>query len=118
MAQKEILPAVNAYLRELSMTVSAMKAALPDLGCAAQEKQLQQIATLCNALYQRVETLNTAVVNTRDHEINIEERAQYYKNNIFTGMKELRAVADELETLVAEDYWPFPTYGDLLFKTS
>ena len=118
MAQKEILPAVNAYLRELSMTVSAMKAALPDLGCAAQEKQLQQIATLCNALYQRVETLNTAVVNTRDHEINIEERAQYYKNNIFTGMQELRAVADELETLVAEDYWPFPTYGDLLFKTS
>ena len=118
MAQKEIIPAVNAYLRELSMTVSAMKAALPDLGCAAQEKQLQQIATLCNALYQRVETLNTAVVNTRDHEINIEERAQYYKNNIFTGMQELRAVADELETLVAEDYWPFPTYGDLLFKTS
>ena len=118
MAQKEILPAVNAYLRELSMTVSAMNAALPDLGCAAQEKQLQQIATLCNALYQRVETLNTAVVNTRDHEINIEERAQYYKNNIFTGMQELRAVADELETLVAEDYWPFPTYGDLLFKIS
>ena len=118
MAQKEIIPAVNAYLRELSMTVSAMKAALPDLGCAAQEKQLQQIATLCNALYQRVETLNTAVVNTRDHEINIEERAQYYKNNIFTGMQALRAVADELETLVAEDYWPFPTYGDLLFKTS
>ena len=118
MAQKEIIPAVNAYLRELSMTVSAMKAALPDLGCAAQEKQLQQIATLCNALYQRVETLNTAVVNTRDHEINIEERAQYYKNNIFTGMQELRAVADELETLVAEDYWPFPTYGDLLFKIS
>ena len=118
MAQKEIIPAVNAYLRELSMTVSAMKAALPDLGCAAQEKQLQQIATLCNALYQRVETLNTAVVNTRDHEINIEERAQYYKNNIFTGMQELRTVADELETLVAEDYWPFPTYGDLLFKIS
>ena len=118
MAQKEIIPAVNAYLRELSMTVSAMKAALPDWGCVAQEKQLQQIATLCSALYQRVETLNTAVVNTRDHEINIEERAQYYKNNIFTGMQELRAVADELETLVAEDYWPFPTYGDLLFKIS
>ena len=56
------------------------------------------------------------MLNTKDHEENIEERAQYYKNYIFSGMQELRAVADELETLVGEEYWPFPTYGDLLFK--
>ena len=55
-------------------------------------------------------------MNTRDHEENIEERAQYYKNNVFPAMQQLRAVADELETMVGENYWPFPTYGDLLFK--
>ena len=116
MSKKDIIPAVNAYLRELSMTVSAMKGAMPAAACLAQESMLQKIATLSGELYQNTEALNVAVQNTRAHEENIEDRAQYYKNNIFTSMQELRAVADELETLVAEDYWPFPTYGDLLFK--
>lgn len=116
MSKKDIIPAVNAYLKELSTTITSMKEAVFGVDCTAQEMAVQKIAALSNSLYKRTESLNTAVRNTREHEENIEERAQYYKNNIFPGMQELRAVADELETLVAEDYWPFPTYGDLLFK--
>ena len=81
-----------------------------------QESLIQKIAALSSSLYKKTEALNTVVLNTKEHEENIEERAQYYKNNMFPAMQELRAVADELETLVGEDYWPFPTYGDLLFK--
>lgn len=116
MSKKEIIPAVNAYLRELSSTIAAMKAAVQGMPCFAQEELVQKIAVLSGDLYKRTEELRLAVENTRKHEENIEDRAQYYKNNVFPGMQELRAVADELETLVAEDYWPFPTYGDLLFK--
>lgn len=116
MSKKDIIPAVNAYLKELSETVTSMKEAVFGVDCSAQESAVQKIAALSSSLYKRTEALNTAVRNTRDHEENIEERAQYYKTNIFPSMQELRAVADELETLVAEDYWPFPTYGDLLFK--
>lgn len=116
MSKKEIIPAVSAYLKDMSVTITSMKAAVPDADCSAQEALVQKIAALSGSLYKRTEALNVAVLNTRDHEENIEDRAQYYKNNIFPGMQELRAVADELETLVAEDYWPFPTYGDLLFK--
>ena len=116
MSMKEIIPAVNAYLKEVSSTIASMKAAVPGMVCFAQEDMLQKIAALSGDLYKNTESLQAAVMNTDKHEENIEDRAQYYKNNVLTGMHELRAVADELELLVAEEYWPFPTYGDLLFK--
>ena len=116
MSQKDIIPAVNAYMRELSMTVTSMKAAMPGLGCASQEDLLQKIAKRAENLYQATDALRVAVMNTVQHEENIEDRAQYYKNNVLPAMQQLRVVADELEMLVAEEFWPFPTYGDLLFK--
>ena len=77
---------------------------------------MRKISSGAHQLYDCTANLRMAVQNTREHEENIEDRAQYYKNNVLPAMHELRAVADELETLVAEEYWPFPTYGDLLFK--
>ena len=44
------------------------------------------------------------------------DSATYYYETVFSAMQELRAVADELETITAAKYWPFPTYGDLLFR--
>ena len=116
MSKKEIIPAVSAYLKDLSATASSIKSVVADADCTMQEQLIHKIAALSGSLYKKTEALGTAVLNTKDHEENIEERAQYYKNYIFSGMQELRAVADELETLVGEEYWPFPTYGDLLFK--
>lgn len=116
MSKKEIIPAVSAYLKDLSTTASSIKSVVADADCTMQEQLIHKIAALSGSLYKKTEALSTAVLNTKDHEENIEERAQYYKNYIFSGMQELRAVADELETLVGEEYWPFPTYGDLLFK--
>ncbi len=116
MSKKEIIPAVSAYLKDLSTTASSIKSIVADADCTMQEQLIHKIAALSGSLYKKTEALGTAVLNTKDHEENIEERAQYYKNYIFSGMQELRAVADELETLVGEEYWPFPTYGDLLFK--
>lgn len=116
MSKKEIIPAVSAYLKDLSTTASSIKSIVADADCTMQEQLIHKIAALSGSLYKKTEALSTAVLNTKDHEENIEERAQYYKNYIFSGMQELRAVADELETLVGEEYWPFPTYGDLLFK--
>ena len=116
MSKKEIIPAVSRYLKEMSATAASIKSVVPDADCSMQESIITKVAALSGSLYKKTEALNAAVLATRDHEENIEDRAQYYKNNIFPGMQELRAVADELETLVGEEYWPFPTYGDLLFK--
>jgi len=89
---------------------------MPELVCFGQEDLMRKISSGAHQLYDCTANLRMAVQNTREHEENIEDRAQYYKNNVLPAMHELRAVADELETLVAEEYWPFPTYGDLLFK--
>ena len=48
----------------------------------------------------------------------IKVEADYYRDNVFPAMQEMRAVADELETITAKDYWPFPTYTDLLYSVN
>ncbi len=116
MSKKDIIPAVSKYLKDMSAAVVSVKSVVPDADCFMQESIITKVAALSSSLYKKTEALNAVVLATKDHEENIEDRAQYYKNNIFPGMQELRAVADELETLVGEEYWPFPTYGDLLFK--
>ena len=47
---------------------------------------------------------------------NVLEEAKFYRNTIFTDMEEIRATADSIESLVGEKYWPYPTYGELLFS--
>lgn len=116
MSRKEIIPAVSRYLKDMSDTAASVKAIIADADCTMQESIIGKVAALSGSLYKKTEALNADVLATRDHEENIEDRAQYYKNSIFPAMQELRVVADELETLVGQDYWPFPTYSDLLFK--
>ena len=116
MSKKEIIPAVSTYLKDMSTAAAAIKSVVPDADCFMQESIIAKAAALSGSLYKKTEALSAAVLATKEHEENIEDRAQYYKNSIFPGMQELRAVADELETMVGEEYWPFPTYGDLLFK--
>ena len=116
MSKKEIIPAVSTYLKDMSTAAASIKAVVPDADCFMQESIIAKAAALSGSLYKKTEALRAAVLATKEHEENIEDRAQYYKNSIFPGMQELRAVADELETMVGEEYWPFPTYGDLLFK--
>ena len=116
MSKKEIIPAVNHYLHDISVTAASVKSVVADADCSMQETLIQKIAALSGSLYKRTEALSNIVLETKNHEENIEERSQYYKNRVFPAMQELRAVADELETQVGVEYWPFPTYGDLLFK--
>ena len=60
-----------------------------------------RVTVCCNVLFRNTE---------------IGSCASYYHDTVFAAMQELRAVADELELNTAEAYWPFPTYGDLLFS--
>ena len=53
---------------------------------------------------------------TADDISQIQEQANYYRDNVFVAMQEMRAVADELETKTAKDYWPIPSYSDLLYS--
>ncbi len=115
MVKKDILPAVINYIKELTTTANAAKALSADIDTAFEVELVKKLSSLSGAMYKKVNTLDDLLLKVKDIEDAL-ELAQYYNKTIFTAMQELRAVADEAETLVGEKYWPYPTYGQLLFN--
>lgn len=80
-----------------------------------EEKLVTKLSGLASCLYNKIEALDAVLLEMKNHEETIFELSGYCKSEVITAMSELRAVADELESITAKKYWPFPTYGDLLF---
>ena len=114
-AKKDILPAVVSYVKELTETANAKKALSASLNCDAEQALIARLSSLCGSLYKKIEALDDALLKVKEARDAVAE-ARFYKDTVFASMQELRAVADELEMNTAEKYWPFPTYGDLLFS--
>ena len=114
MAKKDILPAVTAYIREqvdAALAKKSLSAAIPTdveerLAASLSEKQVR-FAQLIDDL--EAETAKAAATE--------EPLAQAfaYRNNVFAAMEALRAVGDSMEAETAAEYWPYPSYTDLLF---
>ncbi len=114
MALKEILPAVSKYSKQLSDTVLSKKAVDSNLDCGYETETLTQISTLLSAAYACAGDLETAVAGTKKI-VGAKKLSVYYKNKIIPAMECLRANVDALEPIVSADFWPIPTYGDLMF---
>ena len=112
-ANKQLVPAVIQYVGMLAETVNATKAAGVE-------------SVVASDLLKRVSGLLTAMQDARVNLSSIEkigsvmergkEQAFYYREKVVPAMDTLRHAADELERIVDKDYWPFPTYADLLFE--
>jgi glutamine synthetase len=114
MTKKEIIPAVCAYIRDLTDTALAKKALSAEINCELEEDLVKRLSCLSGNLYKKVGELEAKMLEIKNYS-ELVACAKYYRDIIFIAMQELRAVADEIELLVGEKYWPFPTYGDLLF---
>ncbi len=114
MATKEILPAVEAYTHELAATLSAKKTAMPELACAHEKKLVARLSALTDEIDEAVESLKAALVRLGSIP-DVTEASEMIRDVLLQKMAELRVVCDEAETLTAAEYWPFPTYSDLLF---
>ena len=114
MARKEILPAVEAYLRDLSGTVAAKAAAVPGLACKYEKGIITKLSTLVDEIDDAAEALDSTLVRLKAVP-DVTDAAYVIRDVVLQKMAELRVVCDEAETLTAAKYWPFPTYGDLLF---
>ena len=115
MARKDILPAVTQFTRTLTDTALAKQSLSNELDCSMEQHMVARLSRLTGCLYRKIEALDQAVLGAKNCR-NVTEEASYYKDTVFAAMQELRAVADELEGIVGENYWPFPTYGALLFS--
>ena len=114
MARKQILPAVETYVAEIASTAAAKKAVSKNLDCGYEEDLLVKLSTLTSVVAGRVAALEDAMIKVREIS-DITEQAEGYRDSVIVKMNELRAAADEAELITAEKYWPYPTYGDLLF---
>ena len=114
MARKQILPAVEAYVKEVSKTAVAKKQFAPDASCEYEKKTVTKLSLLMEQILDKTETLENEIMKVKFIS-DVKQESYAIRDSILPKMGELRAVADEAETLTADKYWPFPTYGELLF---
>lgn len=114
MARKQILPAVENYARDVASAGIAKKTFDPETVCNYETKLVKKLSLLTDQIEMKTDDLEDAVMKVKEIS-DVKEEGYAIRDNILSKMSELRAVADEAETLTAESYWPFPTYGELLF---
>ena len=115
MAKKQILPAVNMYIADLASTAATKQGLNSSLSCKMELSLIEKLSALEDAAYEQVNTLDKLLSSTPSDADGL-KLATYYKDQILPAMAALRKSCDEMEVNTAEDVWPFPQYGDLLFK--
>ncbi len=113
-ASKEILPAVIDYVTDICQSASLKKSLGAKIPCACEEGLIYEISTKQDELFVAVNELKKVLGEVPHDDASV--TATYYKEVVIPAMLSVRKPADELELLVGRDYWPFPTYGDLLFS--
>ncbi len=114
MARTEIAPAVSAYILELANTAAAKKAVNASISCGYEEELLKKLARLEEQIAVKADELEEAAMRLTGAE-DVETESYMIRDAVLGKMGELRVACDEAETMTAKKYWPFPTYGDLLF---
>ena len=115
MARKEILPAVEGYTKSLAETLAAKKAAVAGLPCKYETATITKLSELSDEIADATADLDGEIAKFQAIE-DVTEAANDIRDVILGKMDALRAVCDEAETITAKEFWPFPTYSDLLFS--
>lgn len=113
MATMDIIPAVIKYKGDVAKSANESLA----LGVEADEEKeiVKTLATLLATAKKNVERLRLALKTAHEKGENI-EGAKCYHDDVLSAMDALRATCDEMELNTAKEYWPLPSYGDLLFS--
>ena len=114
MAKKQILPAVSAYTTDLAESVGKKLKLGTDIACKYEKEAVKKLSILCDKIAEATDLLEGTLVKIKAAE-SIGEESKMIRDAVLVAMSELRVACDEAETMTAEKYWPFPTYGELLF---
>ena len=113
MAIKRIIPAASKYASDLATGINQMKAAINMVSPGAEEDILRKVISLTNELYGATNVLGE-VINEAE-KLSGSLQSHFYREEVLPRMEDVRRFADNLELIVAKDYWPLPTYSDMLF---
>lgn len=114
LAKREISPAVLTYTKEVVDTLSAKKACGDTIDVSAETTLAEKLSTLFGEFIKSIDSLEKTLTAAEECE-SAQTEANYFCEKVIPAMNEVRVIADSLEEIVAEKYWPFPTYEDILF---
>ena len=115
MAKKDMIPAVTSYVRELTDTALAKKALSEAIPTSVEEDLITSLSNKLVCFSKKTAELENAVIGASEYEGDVLAYAKYYRESVFSVMTELRAIGDAMETETAADYWPYPSYGEMLY---
>ena len=114
MAKTEIAPAIERFSADVAKGATAKKALVSGIACNYETNLVNKLSALTDRIAVKAEELEDALVfltKTSD----IGDEALMIRDSVLTKMGELRVAVDEAETLTSKEYWPYPSYADLLF---
>ncbi len=114
MMKKQIIPAVSDYTAFLAGNIAAKKAVCDSINVFAETQMLTMLSDGLNDLYTKTKALEKA--EAKSPTIDAYDNALYYRDVVFAAMQDLRETVDKIEPEVSSDFWPVPTYSNLLFK--
>ena len=114
MAGRDIIPAVNRYVGDVAKGANAKEKLIPG-SCAVERDIVQKLSELTYKAYHTLARLETSEKVAASITNNV-TRAEAYRDTVIPSMKLLREFVDEMETLTSSEYWPLPSYGDMMFK--
>ena len=116
MAKKNITPAVTSFVRELTETALAKKSLSEAIPTVVEEDLITSLSNKLVCFTKKTAELEEAVIKANDYSDDNLAYATYYRETVFALMQELRAVGDSMETETSSEYWPYPSYGEMLFN--
>ena len=116
MAKKDILPAVSAFTCKLAETIERKTKVSANIKVDAEVKLLNKLSDLLSQFSDKIDELESKSGGAAGYRKSIQRLAEYYADEVLMTMEELRAISDEMEMCTAAGYWPYPSYGKLLFS--
>ncbi|MEQ8198678.1 MAG: glutamine synthetase type III, partial [Clostridiaceae bacterium] len=116
MAKRQILPAVLNFATNIADSINSINATGIGADVSVQSELLTKVSSLAASLNKNIAILDEAIAKAASFEGDIFDLGMMYRYDVFEKMEAVRAVADELETIVDADFWPLPTYEDMLFN--
>ena len=113
MARQDIYPAVNGYLAELCGSISSKRAVSEKMPVSEDVKLAEKLATMNDAMMAAVAKLERDLSEMPEGE---QPASQKMAHVVLPDMEQVRVLADGMEKLCSSDYWPYPTYTDILYS--
>ena len=114
MAKTQIAPAIDKFAGDLAKRAADKKSLDPSIACSYETSLVKKLSCITDAVYLKTDELKNEILALSNADGIISE-SEMIRDNILPKMGELRVLCDEAETLTSKEYWPFPSYADLLF---